>query len=385
MANFLKKFSKEIWGIIALFLIWRIGLFIVAYFGFFNFPDFPLTNFYNDLHPIFSMWMPFDVGWLTHIAQNGYSISNQAPAFFPLWPLLIFITGKMFFFIDIRIVAFILANLFTLGACLMLYKLVKLEFSDESTAYRSVKYLLIFPMSLFLATSYTEPLFLFLAISSFYLVRKNNLLVGSLAGMGAALTRAAGVVLFVPLTIETAALTIQDKSSGIWRKIIKFIPLLFIPLGTILYMIYLKIITGDWLAFLHAQSSGWTRNIGLGGLQSLWINVKTLFGFHFFLPGGAYITSFVQAGIFIIFIVIIILAYKKIRPSYLIYSLLVLLLPLAGGNLVSMNRYVLAAFPVFMILGFWGKIKWVDELITITFILLLGLFTAMFVNGYWVG
>lgn len=379
--NLIKKIDKGIWGIIILFLIWRLGLFIVAYFGYFDLPNCPGINFYSDLHPIFSMWLPYDSTWFIQIAKEGYGFNSQATAFFPLWPMAIFIFGKIFFFLDTRVVAFILANLFTLGTCIMFYKLVKLEFSNSDIAYRSVKYLLIFPMSLFLATSYSEPLFLFLAITSFYFIRQKKWLVSGSLAMGAAAARIVGICIFVPLLIEA----IFNKTKGFLSNFKKIISLILVLLGPLLYIFYLKAITGDCLAFLHAQSIGWTKNVSLSGLISLWENIKNLFGFHFFLPDGAYITSFMQAGILIFFIFILIFGAKKIRLSYLIYSLLVLIFPLAGGNLVSMNRFVLAAFPVFMILAFLGKKKWINELITVVFLLLLGLFTVMFVNGYWVG
>jgi hypothetical protein len=52
---------------------------------------------------------------------------------------------------------------------------------------------------------------------------------------------------------------------------------------------------------------------------------------------------------------------------------------------MSQRRYVWILFPAFILLARWGKHPWVDRLITALSLLLLGLFTAMFANWYWVG
>jgi hypothetical protein len=52
---------------------------------------------------------------------------------------------------------------------------------------------------------------------------------------------------------------------------------------------------------------------------------------------------------------------------------------------MSQRRYMWVLFPAFIILARWGKHTWVDRIIFVVSLLLLGLFTAMFANWYWVG
>jgi hypothetical protein len=52
---------------------------------------------------------------------------------------------------------------------------------------------------------------------------------------------------------------------------------------------------------------------------------------------------------------------------------------------MSQRRYVWVLFPAFILLAQWGDRPWFDRLVTTLSLLLLGLFTALFANGYWVG
>ena len=52
---------------------------------------------------------------------------------------------------------------------------------------------------------------------------------------------------------------------------------------------------------------------------------------------------------------------------------------------MSQRRYMWVLFPAFILLARWGERPWLDRLITVSFLLGLGLFTALFANWYWVG
>jgi len=377
MNKLLRKITPEIWQIIFLFLAWRVGLFIVASFGRFGLPHYPGIVFPQDLHPILSMWFPYDSDWFIRIAKEGYSFSPFSMAFFPFWPFLIWIFSKILFFVNIKIIALALANIFTLLACIVFYLLVKDEY-DKTVAYRTVKYFLFFPMSLFLAAPYSEPIFILLVLLSFYFLRKNQFILSTLSAIAAAAARLVGSFLFIPLIIEAI------KQKEIHRPWPKILFLLLVPLGLLAYMLYLKLTVNDFFGFLHAyQNPAWDKTTNLAAFSQLWQNIKTIITFHF-LKGGQTINVFLTFG-YLLLALILVINYKKIRLSYLVYSLLVMFIPLFSGSLTSINRYILPVFPFFIILGIYGRHRWFDEFITAVFLLLLGLFTAMFVNGYWIG
>jgi hypothetical protein len=89
------------------------------------------------------------------------------------------------------------------------------------------------------------------------------------------------------------------------------------------------------------------------------------------------------------FAVLSIAALVRLPSPYGIYCLIMLLTPMTkitdDDRLASMTRYVLVLFPAFVLLGLAGKRPWVHRLIVYPSLVLLGLFTAMFVHWGWAG
>gem|GEM_PF-1321166 len=384
-------------SIILLFLAWRGALFLVAYFGYFNIipasGSILIPNLIPNIHPMISMWLVYDYGWFMNIATQGYNFSHHAMAFFPLWPVTIWLFSKIFYLVNTNIVALVMANLITLLDCWVFYKLVLIDF-DKDTAYRAVKYLLFFPMSLFLASAYSEPLFLLGVLSSFYFIRQKpaqgwsasgrQYVLSGLGGIIASGTRLVGGVLLVPLIIEVIK---HLQARIITRKNWWKIPAILIaPLGLLGYMYFLKTHYGDGIGFLHAyQNSDWQRSYGYNAFQLFWKDIQTLYSFQGFRPDKSYVSAMMTTGSVLLITLVLIFNIRKIRLSYFVYAILIMLIPLFSDSLISLNRYVLPVFPFFMVLGILGKRKWVDDLVTVTFLVLLGLFTVMFINRWWVG
>lgn len=369
--------------ILLLFLAWRGALFLVGYFGYFDIQAVSDSRLIPGLHPMISMWLIYDYGWFMSIATDGYHFSRHAMAFFPLWPATIWLFSHIFRHVNTHIVALATANLFTLIDCWIFYKLVLIDY-DKDTAYRSVKYFLFFPMSLFLASAYSEPLFLFGVLSSFYFIRKQQYLISGVGGIIASATRLVGSILLLPLIIEVIKhLQARIITKENWWKV----PVIIIaPLGLLGYMYFLKTHYGDQLGFLNAyQNSDWKRSYGYDAFNLFWKDMQTLWTFHGFKPDRSYLDAMMTTGSVLLMTVVLLFNIHKIRLSYFVYAILLMLLPLFSDSLISLNRYVLPVFPFFMVLGIHGKRKWVDSLVTVTFVVLLGLFTVMFINRWWVG
>src|SRR5665213_2675995 len=79
---------------------------------------------------------------------------------------------------------------------LYLYKLIEHEY-NRHVAQRATFYVSIFPTAV-----YSESLFLFLTVASFYYVRERRWVLAGAFGFLAALTRSEGVLLAAPLFIE---------------------------------------------------------------------------------------------------------------------------------------------------------------------------------------
>ena len=84
-------------------------------------------------------------------------------------------------------------------------------------------------------------------------------------------------------------------------------------------------------------------------------------------------------------LILILLSYKKVKISYLVFALLAFILPTLTGTFSSMPRYVLVSFPIFILLALWAekslffKYSW----FIISGILLV-FNTVLFIQGIWV-
>src|SRR5437899_10543020 len=98
---------------------------------------------------------------------------------------------------DPLIASMCISNIAFLVLLVVFYQLVKEDF-DQERAERAILYLAVFPTAFFLAAGYTDALFLALALSCFYNMRRGHWWLAGLFGFFASLTRSAGVFLLVP-------------------------------------------------------------------------------------------------------------------------------------------------------------------------------------------
>lgn len=136
-------------------------------------------------------------------------------------------------------------------AVVALAKLATLE-AGEAAGRRAVLYLTLSPYAVFLAAGYSEALFLAFALPSWLAARRGRwLAAGLLAGL-AAIVRIDGLFLGLALIAQWF---VADRRVG-WR-----LAALVAPFATTFgYFAYLRAITGDWLAWPHAQAAGWSRH-----------------------------------------------------------------------------------------------------------------------------
>ena len=322
--------------------------------------------------PFLDIWCQWDSGWYLNIARRWYPAhvnfarySNYG--FFPLYPLLIRILK--FVTRDYVISGLIISNLALLCAAYFLYKLVKLD-NDEQTALGSVKYLFLFPFAFILSGLFTESLFLFLVILSFYFARREKWHYAGIAGLLASLTRLNGVLLIIPLLYEYVISRKENKQ----RPFGSFLWLLFIPAAAALFSFYTYCRIGDWLAYLHNKVLAW----GFGSQDPF----QTLLGG---LTGFTDFPVFLMSSVILIMFLLLILFAKKIRIPYFIFGLLLFIIPLCSRDpavLTGMPRYILAAFPLFMILACLAKNRFLDSSLTFLCILLQGIFMVFWVGGF---
>lgn len=372
--------------IICLFLTWRIILFLVSFLAIYLIPQFGGRFPYYDTE-LLSTGLPswiisfgnFDGVHYLRLARMGYEASEFTQAFFPAYPLLIkIISLEKFYFIT----ALVLSNLFFLTSLYLCYKLFKLDYSDK-TSWKGIILLLVFPTSFYFGAIYSESMFLFFLLASIYLVRKKHFLGAGLYAALASATRIMGILL-IPVVLIEFYLSIRRKEINVKDRSLTnaFIGILLIPVGILLYMLYLNLNFDNPLYFLTAQPF-----FGAERSQSLVLLPQVLFRyFKIFITVPFVSLASLNALLELIFTIIplglLIFAYKKIRFSYWIFILGCLILPTLTGTLSSMPRYALMSFLLFPFIA--EKSGRFFRLVVLTAVIFGLLMVILFNRGYWV-
>jgi len=330
-----------------------------------------------DTRPIINMWARWDAGWYFDVAAHGYKFVAGQPsnaAFYPLYPLLMRAVHVLL--ISKSDAGWMTAGIIVSNAALLfalwhLYLLTELEL-DRASACRAVLYVLIFPTTLFFSAVYTESLFLGCAIAAFYHARSNRWLLASVYGGAATLTRSPGVLLFLPLCYEYLA----QREFKLDRVKWSILGLLFIPSVLMGYALFLYARFGNPMAIRDSQGT-WGRI-----LTPVWISVRDFFSSPLVVHVGAHsIIDFVFTVAAVLATIGIAVSF---RFSYTLFALSVLLFITAWGSFVSVPRYVLASFPIFMLLGDLARKRLVRLTLLICFTMLATLFMIMFALWQWV-
>lgn len=373
------KFSQ----ILKYFLIWQLVIIIISYLSIQNLPlrqtfkggedqstpSDPQPFFKN---PLLYSRANFDGIHYISIARRGYGYGQQA--FFPLYPKLLHLLNPIFK--NLTVTGVLIASASFLFGVYLFSKLISID-HPGSVPKRTLLALLIFPVSFFFTSVYTEGLFFLLVISSFYSARRSRWWLAGILGFLAAYTRLAGIFLLPALVAEW---WLQKKSFS------ALIPLILIPLGLLLYMSFLHRSTGDALAFIHVQKLfGQGRSDKIILLyQVFWRYLKMIFTVNRADP--LFLTILLEFFTGLTFGIISIYSLFKQRLSYSVFNLLSFIVPTLTGTFTSLPRYVLICFPSFLILGTW--LHRTSRPNRLVYFSLCGLgfilFLALFSRGYWV-
>jgi Gpi18-like mannosyltransferase len=314
-----------------------------------------------------------------YIAQNGYTNQGDAAnfiVFFPLYPFLVRLITFDFAYINLS--GLIISNISSLIAVIYLFKLAKLDYSD-SVAKKAVLFLSVFPTAYFLSAVFTESLFLALTIASLYYARNAKWAYTGVLGLLASLTRIAGLLLLPVLIVEY----LHQKE---WKIKATDPKLIWTSLPAIGFLIYLLInyqVTGNFFTFIEIERTHWSETLN---------PINGLLGAVGWSTNGAFPDNIIIGYAQIIFAALgltmviagFIAAYKhKLRPSYAVYTLLIWMLAVATSFWISIPRYVLSMFPMFMLFALLSHKKAVTIMLTVVSFAALAFFTWLFATGEW--
>jgi hypothetical protein len=295
--------------------------------------------------------MTGDAWFYERIAATGYEApEGNAPkntwAFFPLYPLTVRVVPGS----DYAMAGMLVSNLAFIAAMLLVAAAGLRLGATEEEIERAVFFLAFFPTSYFFSLPLTESLFLCVSAAAFLFAAQGRWWAAGLFGAAAASTRLVGVLLLPALFLLPA----RSRRVKLW--------LLLIPAATGAFMLYLHRLTGDALAFVHAQT--------------LWHRGQWEFSFIASRPWNFVLLN-AAAALFLI-VAAIDLARRR-QWAFAIYVAAAVAIPLSTGSVQSIARYAVVVFPAFLWLAQRTTDRAVERLVGGIFIVLLGWMVAMFV------
>lgn len=375
MKRFYRNNKNIFLFVFLVFFIWRIFLIFAEVFSH------KIVQHPGYIGPI--PWANMDGVHYLNIARQGYVTYEQA--FFPLFPLLIKLFAPVFGG-NYAFCGLLISYVSFFIALVLFYKLLLIDYA-ESIVRWSLIFLLVFPTSFFFVSVYTESLFLMLVFASFYFARRGSWLASGVFAALAGMTRLVGVFLLPALIFEWLIYS-WPKNATMLHSVKEFAKkawgIFLAPLGTVFYMFYLWRIYSDPLLFIHSQPA-----FGAGRSSGNIILLPQVFYRYIkiFLTipplSHDFLIAFLEIAAFSIFLLLLVIFRQRVRFSYLIFSFLAILGPTLTGTLSSEPRYVLAAFPVFMLFASLKKNAFRFSL-AFLFSILLFVLSAYFLRGYFV-
>jgi len=329
--------------VLVIFLISRLFIYLLGFIAnitFFN----PSMN----LLDLSLIWDRFDVGFYRSIAENGYEIREYSGdtqanwGFMPLYPTTVGIFLK-FIPISFFNLASILSNIFSFSAIYILFETLKNRLGENKTQFL-VAYLFS-AGSFYLSIPYNESLYILLIAIVFYFTKKEYYFLAFLFTGFAVITRLQSLALLaIPGFAFLLAANVSWKNK-IWRSLVYSV-VFILPIA--LFMLYLRQITGNPLAFIQ--------------IQSAWENPDPYPFRAFFDIIGPQISfaSIAHFFMWVPFWFLIARNYNKMPVNELLFCLGVIIISTSTHQFYGAYRYTLALIPVYIILN--HEKPWIQKL-----------------------
>lgn len=371
----------------------------------------PMTGLAHLLVEPMRQW---DGTWYRLIAATGYeSLGASFPAkaaFWPLYPWLMDL-GSDLTGISPESVGYVISNFAFAGALMLLYQLISLDLSRD-VARRTLWAIAIFPTAFFFTAVYTESLFLLLSVGCLLAARKGNWWLAGTIGLLAALTRSAGVMLLAPMGI----LFLQQFGTDIRRWFPSILPAALPALGPLMFGWHLTTaglkffdwidVQWQWNRFratpwetMECATVGCTAEVpNLGtfearGVDWSWVDMLldsptwgtlTSAEFRDTVARGDWLELIVTIGAF----VLLLIGIRRLPLYYFALVLPPLIVPLFSPStvhpLMSMPRFVLPMFPLFVVIALLIRKREVGIALGVLSAAFMALLSMQFANWYWV-
>jgi hypothetical protein len=294
-------------------------------------------------------WYRWDTLNYLQIARFGYSADLLNTVWPPLYPLLIRVVALIV--PNPMLAALVVSSLAAFFAFYLLYLLVAQNWNEE-TARKTLLFTAIFPTAFFLVAGYSESVFLCLAIASLLALTHKHWIWSGIFAALASLTRVQGVLLMIPFAWEAYCWLRETRPVIVKRLLPVLAGCGIIPLAYIGYAVYVNYGLGSsWP--LQSLESGWPVHFDWPW-TGIWTSIVNLI-FPASSPGvyaGNILSELVMS---LLAIILLIVGWRKLPGSYLLYAWPLLISAISkvteNNLMVSMPRYVLTIFPIFIVLA----------------------------------
>ena len=347
----MQKDTRVLLRVAALALGWRVFSAALGFFVNVVFPMWQREQFRTlpQTHLFWDSFARYDAGWYAGLARSGYEYIPGRPndfAFFPVYPIL---TGYLGFLLGGGIFRYYLAGIIVswaafVGAMVMLYRLARLDLSEDE-AMRAVAYTAVFPFAFFFGVVYSESVFLFFTLLTFYGFRTRNWLMGGLAGAVMTATRPNGISA-LPAVAWIAFSHARDDRRVVWKAAAAVATF---TLGLVAYSAFVYMKSGSPLEWVYSIQRWNYHPGGVPGVQ-LWNLVATLFTrpYQYLTTEKIAPYDMLNGLAAIVVLVSIPFIWRRFGAGYGLFVLANLWVPLSSGWYEGLGRYCSGMFPFFV-------------------------------------
>lgn len=298
----------------------------------------------------------FDTPAYVTIARHGYKPGDRLVAFYPLYPMLM--RGlSLFAFRDLSAGHLLVCGL-AISAGAFLLAIIALDricgmYLDGRARQLCLVLWAFCPTAVFLSVGYSEALFMALVLGGFWRACKRDWLgAGALLGL-ACVTRPYGVVAYVAFLADYASqcrkpVGVPNPGPPRWALIGLALPALAIGA----HLAYQGIALHDALASVHAEQREWHQY-----LLAPWNfprYVAQIITFAVAMPGYDLVTAFSYLYLMASLVVSALVFTSPRMPfGFKVYTALIILSIVCRSSAMSIARFLMAAFPLFLALADW--------------------------------
>lgn len=282
-------------------------------------------------YALLGIWERFDTLWYLRIAERGYDLP-MAVIFYPLYPAAIRLVSLA---MPLTAAALVVS---TVAAFFSFWGLQRLaaELSDVGRL-RMVLLVCVWPTSFVLFAGYAEPLNLALIVWAVVLGREQRWWAATACGILAGLCRPSGVLVCIPL----AVMALRSRR---WASAV----VVLTPLGLLSYWGWLRwsgrpsVVAAYWVYQGAKLAPPWA---------SLWEALRLIAMQHDLLLA-------IKLGLVILVAALSLRREVRLEDKLFALAVIVQILMYTGRPLLGAARYLMVAYPAFVMLGGYAERRW---------------------------